>query len=123
MYTIDGIKVVMRDDGRGNTVVVLLEAVAVGGVSVPKGFVSDGASLPRSAWRVIGHPFSCRYLAEAVCHDWLYHTGKLGRAEADKWFYNAIRGKKRFWLRSKLVYIAVRLFGHVAWNKHRKGGK
>ena len=56
MYILDDIKVIMREDTKGNTLIVLLEPITVNDVSVPKGFASDGASIPRFAWRIIGHP-------------------------------------------------------------------
>jgi len=37
--------------------------------AVPAGFHTDGASIPRFFWRIIGHPFG-PYLAAAIVHDW-----------------------------------------------------
>lgn len=51
------------------TRVRVLEALAYGPITVPVGFVSDGASIPRIAWRTIGHPFDARWLRSALVHD------------------------------------------------------
>ena len=60
----------------GETVVVLYADMAYytskGCIVVPKGFESDGCSMPRFFWRVFGHPFDMQYLREAILHDWLY---------------------------------------------------
>lgn len=33
-------------------------------------FMTDGASIPRFFWRVVGHPFSTDYLVGAIVHDY-----------------------------------------------------
>ena len=41
-------------------------------VVIRRGFHTDGASIPRLAWRVIGHPFAKDILPHALAHDALY---------------------------------------------------
>lgn len=53
---------------------------------VPKGFISDGASIPKIFWSLIAPCIDGRSIRAAVIHDWLYHTGILSRADADKIF-------------------------------------
>ncbi len=88
-------------------------------VKVPRGFSSDGASMPRFFWRLIGHPFQMDYLKEAVCHDWLYRTQKAARSFADLYFSALLRPKLSFWRRWS-IYLALRLFGWIAWRINRK---
>lgn len=51
------------------TRVRVLEPLRYGPVTVPDGFISDGASIPRIAWRTIGHPFDDRWMRSALVHD------------------------------------------------------
>lgn len=44
---------------------------SLGCFEVPDGFVCDGASIPKLAQAIIGHPFA-EYQEDAVAHDWLY---------------------------------------------------
>ena len=59
---------------------------SIGCFTVHSGFLSDGASIPRLAQAIAGHPFS-EYLEQAVAHDWLYSSASdrmlFGRGEAD----------------------------------------
>lgn len=86
---------------------------------VPPGFESDGASMPRFFWRLIGHPFSMDYLREAILHDYFYRTQNIKRSKADRIFYHLLKG--RLPIRALLIYISLRIFGWVAWlsNKHK----
>ncbi len=78
---------------------------------VPRGFVTDGASVPRLLWRVCGHPMEAPAVAAAVMHDWDYAAGKVPRADADRRFRENLAlcgvGFARRWL----FWLAVRLFG------------
>jgi hypothetical protein len=83
-------------------------------VTVPKGFKSDGASVPRAMWSI--YPPFGKYLEAAVVHDWFCVLGHKGESpidykEAAKVFNEAMEvccvGK---WRRFKM-YWAVRLGG------------
>lgn len=41
---------------------------------VPAGYITDGASIPRLAWSVVGGPMSRPYLYAAVPHDFRYEV-------------------------------------------------
>ena len=82
-------------------------------IEVPAGFTTDGASIPRFGWSVIGvSPFDSGVIYSAVIHDWLYATRKVSRREADKIFLRSMRslGYLQEW-QMKIMYRAVRLFG------------
>lgn len=85
---------------------------------VPAGFATDFASVPRLLWGIL--PPYGRHTRAAVVHDWLYATGYLPRAEADGVFRRIMRechvGRLRRWT----MYLALRLFGWVAWRAHRR---
>ncbi len=95
-------------------------------ITVPEGFVWDGASAPiRSSVRKDG-----LIRAAALIHDYLYRN--LGRATdslsfsrkgADRLFRAIMlkAGMSR-WKAGK-AYFAVRWFGWLAWNKHKRNHK
>lgn len=85
---------------------------SLGIIAVPRGFISDGASIPKAAWWIIGSPFD-EYLEASIIHDFLYsaQNTSYSRDEADFIF------KELMWntgvSRPKLLamHAAVRLFG------------
>jgi len=97
---------------------------------VPKGRVSDLASIPRLAWWLIA-PFELSITAVFV-HDELYEHGGLmrasqvgypserclqrfTRAEADEFLYDLAAADGVWWWRRWLAYKAVRWFGARYW--------
>lgn len=79
-------------------------------IIVPEDFKTDGATLPRFFWRVVGHPFA-EYLRAAVLHDRLYATKRFSRKVADKIFLEAMKSDNVNIIKRKIIYWAVRLFG------------
>ena len=65
-------------------------------ITVPKGFVTDFASVPRVP--IVYSLFGDRAHREAVVHDYLYQTHLVPKAMADKVFLEAMkaRGKSPF---------------------------
>lgn len=88
-------------------------------ITVPKGFITDGASIPKMAWSVLGvNPYYSSIFPAAVVHDWLYCQKYLGRKEADKVFKRAMDSiGKLSKAQTYLIYWAVRLFGGVAYKR------
>ena len=90
--------------------------------TIPAGFECDGARIPRFFWRLIGPPMDCHYVEEAIRHDWLYRYQPVSRSVADEAFFVWLN-EKGLHIRRYLIYIAVRLFGWIAWLKNQKKGK
>jgi uncharacterized protein DUF1353 len=87
-------------------------------VTVPEGFVTDFASIPRGLWNLF--PKWGRHGHAAVVHDFLYwrkwySEGSITRKRADAIFLEAmvVLGTPRW--KARLMYRAVRLFGELAW--------
>lgn len=40
-------------------------------VIIPRGFVTDGASIPRAFWSIIGSPYLPEFITGAIVHDWM----------------------------------------------------
>ena len=88
-------------------------------IKVPKGFITDGASIPKFAWSILGGPMG-EYSAAAVVHDYCYKYKLYTRKRCDYIFYEAMQVLEvPFWKRW-LMYHAVRTFAWLGWNAHRR---
>ena len=94
-------------------------------ITVPIGFVTDFASIPRFARMII--PKLGRWNKAAVLHDYLYQnhivryknlTFTVARKQADLIFLDTMKelGVKK-WKRL-LMFMSVRLFGWLAWRNN-----
>ena len=90
-----------------------------GVIMVPKGFVTDFASIPRLFWSIIGHPTG-RYGKAAVIHDYTYYTAMYVKWKCDLIFLQAMKVLKVWAFKRWLMYQAVRRFGWIGWNAHRR---
>ncbi len=82
-------------------------------VTVPAGFITDLASVPRPLWSLF--PPHGEYAKAAILHDYLYQFQIGTRASADKAFLSAMESLGvPAWKRWSL-YAAVRVFGGAAW--------
>lgn len=82
-------------------------------VTVPEGFITDFASIPRGLWNLF--PRWGKHGHAAVVHDFLYWTHQIPRKEADGVFLEAMRVLKTPEWKARLMYRAVRIFGGLAW--------
>lgn len=89
-----------------------------GKITVPAGFVCDGASVPQAAQAIIGHPFD-EYLEAGVLHDFLYaHASdkyRITREEADGIFKEVMWNYRVPKWKIPLMFAAVRMFGGKFW--------
>lgn len=84
-----------------------------GPVTVPSGFQTDGASIPRFLWSVIGHPMTVKYIRAAIVHDYLYSLGE--KTTGDKIFYDLLLEDRTNKYLAWIMYQAVKHFGGKAW--------
>ena len=87
-------------------------------ISIRAGMRTDGASIPRIAWRLVGHPFQVPLLGPALGHDALYAAELVSREEADRWFLEAMRRAGIVWVKRNSIWLAVRAGGGVVWRRH-----
>lgn len=89
-------------------------------VSVPKGFVTDLASIPRIFWTIL--PRQAEYSYPAILHDYLYWEQTCTKAQADDVLEAAMEDMSVGAINSSAILFAVRSFGHGAWegNAERK---
>jgi hypothetical protein len=91
-------------------------------VTVPAGFRTDYASIPRGLWNLL--PPVGKYDRGAVVHDALYQWGAVNataitRDMADRTLREAMQvcgvGRVQRWM----IYTGVRIGGWVVWNRYR----
>jgi len=88
-----------------------------GQITVPPGFQTDGASIPRCFWNIFS-PFDATF-GPAVIHDFLYSRVSaydFDRAEADLIFKEAMFNVGIRWPKREAIYRAVRAFG---WSSYK----
>jgi hypothetical protein len=56
-------------------------------ITTPKGFLSDGASIPKPFWIIVGHPLECDNLKAALIHDFMCKTGQELKEQGIKYTY------------------------------------
>jgi hypothetical protein len=91
-------------------------------VEIKKGTKTDGASIPKIFWSLIGGPLG-PYAPAAVVHDVLYVRGTYKRRKADKTFLEAMAVLKVRWWRRRVMHLGVRIGGWLPWNRYRKQDK
>lgn len=85
-----------------------------------KELMTDGASIPKFAWGLVGHPFDL-YLESAVIHDELYRQGVIPRKRADWVLLDGMKTQGiSFWKRHTM-HKMVRTFGGIHNWINRKG--
>lgn len=97
-------------------------ASSMGVITVPRGFRTDGASVPRIFWNIFD-PFG-PYFPAALIHDFLYSLSsdnffKVNRATADALFREAMFNIGIGWLMRETIYRAVRIGGCRSFKKSR----
>lgn len=84
--------------------------------TVPAGFKTDGASIPRFLWRLCGHPLETRRFPIAVLHDWLYEVDQgLTRQQVDEIYRDGLVSLDFSKWAANAEYYAIRLFGGSRW--------
>ena len=75
----------------------------------PAGYITDGATIPRTLWSSLGSPFTGSYRLAAILHDSALQNPAIVRIDADNMFYFACLAGGCTLLESKLFYAGVRL--------------
>ncbi len=93
-------------------------------ITVPKGFVTDFASIPQSLWSLGLSPHG-QYSRAAVVHDFLYWSQGCTREQSDRLLLLAMKESNVGSLDEALVYAGVSVGGQGPWNdnaEQRKAG-
>lgn len=104
---------------QGKVYYELLEDVRLKGITIPKGFKSDGHSVPWIfRWLVSNHNLP---IQAAFYHDYAYihNPSKETRREVDENYYALMRNSFRCtWYHSLAAWLGVRLASWYWWNKY-----
>jgi Protein of unknown function (DUF1353) len=84
-------------------------------IVVPKGFVTDFASLPQPLWSLGLSPYG-QYSRAAVVHDYLYWSQGCTRAQSDRLLVIAMKESNVSGFDETLVYQGVDKGGAGPWN-------
>lgn len=87
---------------------------------IPAGFVTDGASVPRFFWRVLGAPVEAKTIGAFVKHDWAYQTGAKKRKAADGELYDDLRASGVSKFKAACYWLGVRAFGWLHYYKEEQ---
>lgn len=109
--------VVWNLDGRNMTLLEPFAYIDPAGTrwDAPVGSVTDGASIPKVAWSIIGGPFEGPYRFAAVIHDVACTERKRKWQDVDLAFYTAMLASGVDHAKAKVMYGAVYHFG-PRWN-------
>lgn len=88
-------------------------------IRVYGGFVSDGGSLPRLSWSLLGiTPYSPSCVLAFFVHDFLYSSQLLNRKISDNLLYEVLGiPPKCNAVQRWLIWFHVRLYGWLAWER------
>jgi hypothetical protein len=89
-------------------------------VRLLEGMPTDGASIPRPLWALVGAPLDGEYTFAAILHDSMYRGQFESRAVADCLFKLGIQYAGGV---SWAKFAAVRGFGLATWIQNRKSAK
>lgn len=86
-----------------------------GWITIPRGFCTDGLSIPPFAWLVVG-PTNGPAFGAGLLHDYLYSRESTlyhnhPREICDLLFKEAMWNLGISWFRREMIYRSVRLFG------------
>jgi len=82
-------------------------------VLVPKGYITNGANIPRVFWCFIP-PFKPRYLKAVVLHDWLCDKEEYKKADE---LFEEVLFKLEISFKTKVMVWAVKAY-HKIYNKY-----
>jgi len=91
-----------------------------GTVTIPDGFITDGLSIPKFAWSIVG-PTTGRAFLAGLLHDYLYSKESspnfnVDRKVADELFLEAMFNLG-IGFRRNIIYRMVRIFGGRYYKK------
>lgn len=77
--------------------------------------MTDGASIPRLLWPIVGHPFDPVRMAPALAHDALYAAELMPRAGADEEFFELLLKNDDTTPDAAVCWAGVRAGGWWSW--------
>ncbi len=84
----------------------------------PVGLVTDGATIPRASWSLVGAPLSGPHVFGAFLHDARYRLADCTKEEADLMLWDAILCGGTPETDAAIIVEAVTLYGDSAWQEN-----
>ncbi|MBS9775688.1 MAG: DUF1353 domain-containing protein [Fusobacterium sp.] len=98
----------------------LLSSFTKNTITVPEGFITDLATIPKIFWSLF-EPFNKNYLEASVIHDYLYSKNCpytfIDRKRADRIFLEVMKDTDANYWKRYILYFAVRIFGEKHFRK------
>ena len=92
----------------GDTVLYkLTRSITVEGITIPKGFVFDGATVPKVFWPLF--PPVDKYIHSVALHDYLLSTGESWK-KSNEYLFKSLRNTQIGKIRFNLIRISVSLY-------------
>jgi hypothetical protein len=88
-------------------------------ITIPKGFVTDFASIPQPLWSFGLSPYG-RYSKAAIVHDYLYWVQDCTKDQADNILVIAMKESGVSSIQEIEIYEGVHLGGDFAWQSNKK---
>jgi hypothetical protein len=91
----------------------LKEDVEIKGYTIPKGFVTDFATIPRFALSLMGRPTRQQFRRASLLHDYLLKETDVSNEESSRLFYEVLLedGTKPF--KAYIMYLSVKYLRKV----------
>lgn len=113
----------VRPSGNNRAFILLEPMIYVIGdtksfITIPAGFVTDYASIPRPLWGLYS-PHD-QYSRAAIVHDYLYWSQLCTRDQADNLFMIAMKESDVPVVTREIVYLGVHERGQSSWDDNRR---
>ena len=108
----------VSNDGRERTLLIdYIYSSIEYEITVMKSFTTDGASIPRIFWSILGSPFYGVLLYAAIIHDGLYTAMVLERRECDRILKKISLDLSMNVIQAYTIWAGVRIGGWLHWKK------
>jgi hypothetical protein len=97
----------------------LQEDVTIEGFTIPAGFITDFATIPRFALSIMGRPTRQEFRRASVLHDYLLVYNKVDNRTASILFHRVLLEDGTKPVKAYVMYLAVRYLRKVS-KKFRK---
>jgi hypothetical protein len=85
--------------------------------TIKSDFWWNGASIPRAAWSIVGHPWADTVYFGALVHDMLYGVQLYNQRKCDEIFYEINRMSDMGWLQAQSMDKALMTCGWWAYSR------
>jgi len=96
---------------------LIFSSLGAGIIEIPKGFITDFASVPKIVQLLPGFDVNGESRPAAVVHDYLYCVQSVDRNAADHILWEALADLGLNRILARMFWLGVRVGGWMYWNK------